>query len=669
MVFQSTNVGLQTAFLMISNDTPIPTYKINFEGSNFRLSTNTGPYWGGNTITITNGTLGNGSDITNILVGGVSTTNIVAQGVNWVTFKVPPAGSAGVQDIVIQSASVGASTLYASYIYNSTGSIYSAFGPSVWKSLGSKQVPGQLSAIGMQNTIYGLGMGPDGILYAAGAFTNAGGSNCYRVARFDGTNWTEMGGGIVQFANANVIRAWTNGIVYAGGYFTNIGGINSRAIAKWNGTNWVAMGNGLFFSQFVNGYVNDIRVGPNGDVYAGGYFTNADYTVKLNYIARWNGVMWTNMGPGFSNVVNCIAVSTNGVVYAGGSFTNSGNTSVRYIAKWTGTAWTNVGTTPLGNRITCMAMAKNGDLYVGGWFTNIGPMEARYIAKWNGTSWTNLGAGFNNWVYAIDVDNNGNVVAGGAFTNSGSMACNRIALWNGTSWTNLGSGMNDSILSLGVNTNDNSINAGGFFKLAGGSSCWYVAKWVRASGSGVEPSSGSVSGGYPVVISGTNLCNGADVTDVTLCGVSVTSIVSQSATQVTVMAGAASAAGLGDVRVYSMSFGETIRSNAFTYNGAVLQILGTNGAVVGNGEAAGPSNGTDFGVTLSGLTVTNTLTMTNFGKSDSDRFRGNDERRRISGFPFVRSSRLASGGFDCIVQSDFHAFPYAILYRRRLHCA
>ncbi|MFH0909522.1 MAG: MBG domain-containing protein [bacterium] len=81
----------------------------------------------------------------------------------------------------------------------------------------------------------------------------------------------------------------------------------------------------------------------------------------------------------------------------------------------------------------------------------------------------------------------------------------------------------------------------------------------------VLPSSGLWTGGYSVVINGTNLGNGVDITNVTLCGVSGTSIDSQSATQVVVTAGVASSAGPGDVRVYSTSYGETVQSNGFTY--------------------------------------------------------------------------------------------------------
>ncbi len=90
--------------------------------------------------------------------------------------------------------------------------------------------------------------------------------------------------------------------------------------------------------------------------------------------------------------------------------------------------------------------------------------------------------------------------------------------------------------------------------------------------SSVAPSSGPVTGGYPVVLSGTNLCNGSDITSVTLCNSNVASIVSQSPTQIVVTAGAG-AAGAGDVRVFSTSYGETVNSNAFTYQAPTMVIL------------------------------------------------------------------------------------------------
>jgi len=112
--------------------------------------------------------------------------------------------------------------------------------------------------------------------------------------------------------------------------------------------------------------------------------------------------------------------------------------------------------------------------------------------------------------------------------------------------------------------------------------------------SGVAPSSGSWTGGYQVVISGSNLCNG-DVTNVTICGANVSSIDSMAgSTQVVVTVGAG-IPGIGDVRVYSTSAGESVASNVFTYLASEMTALGTNGAAITSGEAASAAKGTDFG--------------------------------------------------------------------------
>lgn len=115
----------------------------------------------------------------------------------------------------------------------------------------------------------------------------------------------------------------------------------------------------------------------------------------------------------------------------------------------------------------------------------------------------------------------------------------------------------------------------------------------------VIPSSGPFTGGFQVSINGSNLCNGFDITNVTLCGVAVTGIVSQSANQVVVWAGYSDHVGPGEVHVFSTSFGETMQSNAFTYNGSWIQIQGAN-----------------FGRLALGTAGTNFLTVTNAGTDD-----------------------------------------------------
>jgi hypothetical protein len=167
-----------------------------------------GPFAGGNAVLVTNAVpaIGNGADITNVLVGGVAATP-AGQGANWVAFVAPATGSAGAKDVVIQSASLGNSTLAGAYTVNPAGEIGGSTSVTKWSAVGDAMVPGQVDAKGANNTIYGLGMSTSRVLYACGSFTNIGGSNCYRVARYDGTNWSDMGGRRVQGGQRELHRA------------------------------------------------------------------------------------------------------------------------------------------------------------------------------------------------------------------------------------------------------------------------------------------------------------------------------------------------------------------------------------------------------------------------------------------------------------------------------
>ena len=85
-----------------------------------------GPFAGGNAVLVTNTVpnIGNGSDITNVLVGGVAAADILGQGTNWVRFVAPATGSAGTKAVAIQSTSVGNKTLPRAYVVNPAGQIW-----------------------------------------------------------------------------------------------------------------------------------------------------------------------------------------------------------------------------------------------------------------------------------------------------------------------------------------------------------------------------------------------------------------------------------------------------------------------------------------------------------------------------------------------------------------
>src|SRR5207248_35740 len=89
--------------------------------------------------------------------------------------------------------------------------------------------------------------------------------------------------------------------------------------------------------------------------------------IGANYIARWNGAIWSPLGAGTTGYVRAITTLANGDVIAAGSFAGAGNISINLylVARWNGAAWSAVGTGMTGD-ITALTTASNGDIVAGG---------------------------------------------------------------------------------------------------------------------------------------------------------------------------------------------------------------------------------------------------------------------------------------------------------------
>lgn len=249
----------------------------------------------------------------------------------------------------------------------------------------------------------------------------------------------------------------------------------------------------------VNGRVTCLARLPNGDVVAGGTFTNAGGSA--NYLARWNGTTWSSLGPSPSAATESLAVLGNGDLFAAGAFQTIGSTVVSGIARWSGTAWT-----ALGGGISlnlsgprCFTTLPNGDLVVGGDFAVAGTAAARSIARWDGAAWHAFGAGIPlsatyDGVRALAVLGNGDLVAAGQFTTAAGAPGNNIARWDGAQWQPLHIGMNGAVEALAVLPNGNLV-AGGQFTHAGGLPCACFARW---NGSVWSPMAGGLTPSYTV---------------------------------------------------------------------------------------------------------------------------------------------------------------------------
>jgi hypothetical protein len=214
-------------------------------------------------------------------------------------------------------------------------------------------------------------------LVAAGDFDHSGSTSINHIARWDGTAWSTLGGGLGVSGNYAIVYdlAVFNDELIAGGTFSTADGVPANRIARWNGSEWAPLGNGL------DRPAHALTV-FDGALVAGGDFTIAG-DVPANRIARWDGVDWSPLGDGVDGLVESLAVHR-GELVAGGSFLAAGGQSTPGLAKWDGNTWSGLGTGIYGryDQIVNALYTYNGDLWVGGEFTVAGGQAASSIARW-----------------------------------------------------------------------------------------------------------------------------------------------------------------------------------------------------------------------------------------------------------------------------------------------
>ena len=121
-------------------------------------------------------------------------------------------------------------------------------------------------------------------VYFGGTFTTAGGATARGIARWDGSSWSEVGGGIVGSGSISALAVMGTNL-YAGGSFTNIGGVPANRIARWNGSTWSALGSGTIYSATAGPVFDLLPIGD--DLYVGGTFYTAGGKQSY-FLARWN---------------------------------------------------------------------------------------------------------------------------------------------------------------------------------------------------------------------------------------------------------------------------------------------------------------------------------------------------------------------------------------------
>lgn len=324
--------------------------------------------------------------------------------------------------------------------------------------------------------VYDGGAGAE--LYAArGQMTAAGDAVTSGIARWDGTRWSDVGGGLT--ATSGVRSVWdlrvhddgSGAQLYVGGRFDLAGATPAANLARWNGANWSPVGAGP--GATVNSLLS-ANLGNGFRLYAGVPANNTPG------VKRWDGASWTNFGGNLAATTVTAMAAWNGELFvsatqvlrsSGGAWTNahSGLTGVVYALEvlddgsgpklyaagaqnvwtWNGASWLALGSLP-ELEVHGLSVVDTGGgpaLHAVGYdwlITGVNP-PVEVVRRWNGSTWTRVGGAHTTTGVALAIaeydDGNGAATyVGGAFGSLQGDTAQCIARWDGAHWRPLGSG-------------------------------------------------------------------------------------------------------------------------------------------------------------------------------------------------------------------------------------
>jgi hypothetical protein len=347
--------------------------------------------------------------------------------------------------------------------------------------------------------------------FIGGQFVTAAGVTVNHIARFDGSAWSAMDGGVKIGGSTGVyaLQVFDDGngpALYAAGNFEKMGGQDIYSVARWTGSDWVGLGPGLNGTAYSLLAFDD---GSGTSLYVCGKFSQTRDGQPLAKIAKWDGASWSALGNGLTGGADqygarCMVAHDDGsgpALYVGGDFSTGGGPSGPYIGRWDGASWSAVGLPIMesnGNGVMTLAeFDEDGPggsapgLFAAGRFDRIGNTSGYLnVARWNGAAWSKVGGGLvgdqehlpKAATLAVFDDNSGPALyVGGEFQFAGLVGAKNLARWDGSTWTKLGKGTDGAVtglIELTENLGEPILGAFGGFSTAGGIRSPYFAEWT-----------------------------------------------------------------------------------------------------------------------------------------------------------------------------------------------
>jgi hypothetical protein len=253
-------------------------------------------------------------------------------------------------------------------------------------------------------------------LVVSGEFEYAGGGTtalpALNIARWDGTAWHRLDGGLDEPAEAMIEH---DGRLVASGWFTRSGSDLLGHVARWNGISWRP-----FWSNLERA-ARFVRL--DGELYAAGWL----YADSAPRVLRWDGSTWIPLGELPLHGPKPALATWRGRLVAAvvPPAAGRGCDCVR-IATWDGAAWQLLGDRSFARVYDLVELG--GDLVAGGRFE-----PGHNLARWNGEAWSSLGTGVHSsWSAFVTtlVVHGGRLHVMGNFQTAGRRASQNIARWD-----------------------------------------------------------------------------------------------------------------------------------------------------------------------------------------------------------------------------------------------
>lgn len=332
---------------------------------------------------------------------------------------------------------------------------------------------GKPGADGTVHQIAVVSSGPESGVYFGGEFRHIAGKYIPALARFDGTNWHQVGDGCPCTVTTLLIDSDVQPpVIYVAGK-SHLGG--ATIVAEYRRGQWRTLAEAVVgLNQRVHAMtIHALKA--NRFLLIGGSFTEVRATAaseklpppKGMNVAAWDGKTWSGIAQGLQGQVSIngfggfggtsstgphavrgllsTVESGRGIIYAGGEFTESGKTPLPGLARYERPEWR--AEQGIVGSVHCLCMYDDGTgnaLYAGGALhrpkdnANVSGVWRRLDGHWQpvgdgiqyGTSQPTIFT-----LAPINYGGTTRLLACGWFSSSGSTQLPKVAVWDGKRWS------------------------------------------------------------------------------------------------------------------------------------------------------------------------------------------------------------------------------------------